>query len=92
MKKTIAVWGLFGLIIVSFWQVYAIISAPFPISNTPVAWLLARFSCPLLLVAGYLHSGVSIYWVLVTNLVTYAMFGIVVNAISKHRAFRVVRF
>ena len=85
MKKTIAVSGFFGLMVVFFWQVYALINAPIPINDAPAAWLLARLSCPLLLVAGYLHTGVSIYWVLVTNLVTYAMFGFVVNAASKIR-------
>jgi hypothetical protein len=80
MKHRIAIWGLAGFLIAAGW---AIVSWAVPLSTQPIALSLARFSCPIVLVGFSLHFGVPLAWVLIANVVTYALAGLVVETLWR---------
>jgi hypothetical protein len=78
----IAAWAGVGLLVAVAWWIYALAWAPTPITMTaPIVWTLVRFSCPVVMVGTYLHVGVSLFWVLVTNTATYALIGLIVESL-----------
>lgn len=50
-------------------------------------WSLARLSCPILLASFSFHFGIHLYWVLVANLATYALAGLILEGVRKSRQF-----
>jgi hypothetical protein len=78
-------WASLGLLIVAFWQLYASAAAPIPISAAEPLWTFARLTCPILLIGSYFHFGISIYWVLLANAATYALVGLMVEALRQNR-------
>jgi hypothetical protein len=83
MKFRIALWAGIGLFVVAGWQLYTFAtSAPMGM-DTPVAWTLARITCPVVFAGFYFHFGVSLYWVLVANAVTYATVGLMIEVLRR---------
>ena len=78
-------WGVAGFLIAGCW---AIVSLAIPLSTEPLLWNLARLSCPLVFAADALHSGISVYLVLLANLATYALLGTVVEILRPMHGFR----
>ena len=83
MKLRIAIWAGLGFLIAAGWAVYAF-AAPPPamLSGSPTA-TLAEISCPIVLAGIYFHFGVSLYWSLVANAVTYALIGLIVETARR---------
>src|ERR1700682_2763369 len=71
-----------GFIVAGCW---VILSLATPISGEPVLWGLARLTCPIVPVGLAFHFGVKWYWVLVANVPTYTMIGLVVEALRESR-------
>jgi hypothetical protein len=84
MKRRIAAWAGAGLLVATAWWLYALAWAPTPITMTaPMVWALVRLTCPLVLVGTYLHLGVSLYWVLLSNAAIYALIGLLVEGLRR---------
>lgn len=83
MKKRIAIWAVAGFLVASFWALYLLATAPYSNVGMHGLWVLAGISCPIM----FAHSHpVSVYQVLIANAVTYALIGLVVEALRKNRA------
>ena len=82
MKRRIELWGMGGFIVAGCW---VILSLAIPISEQPILWDLARLTCPIVPVSMALHFGVKWYWVIVSNVVAYALIGLMVEALLQSR-------
>jgi hypothetical protein len=82
MKRRIELWGIAGLIVSACWMILAL---AVPISEQPVLWGLARLTCPIVPVSMALHFGVKWYWVSVSNVIAYALIGLMVEALLQSR-------
>jgi predicted membrane chloride channel (bestrophin family) len=82
MKRRIELWGIVGFIVAGCW---VILSLAIPISEQPILWYLARLTCPIVPVSMALHFGVKWYWVIVSNVVAYALIGLMVEALLQSR-------
>ena len=84
MKYRIAMWASVGFLIAVSWAVYAFATtAPAMTSGDPIM-AFVELSCPIAFVSLHFHFGVSLYWSVVANAVTYALFGLAVEAM-RHR-------
>ena len=80
MKDRIVLWAKAGGFLAGIWAIYfAAISKDNPIS--PSVAMLSRLSCPIVFAGDYFHFGISMFWVLLSNIVTYAMAGLMVEAL-----------
>ena len=82
MKRRIALWGFAGLIVAGGWVV---LSWAIPISEEPILWGLARLTCPIVPVSFLFHFGVKWYWVLLANVPTYALIGLMLEGLRQSR-------
>ena len=81
MKLRIALWALAGTLIAAAWATYAYAAGPVPMLAHPAVWSFARLTCPLVLVADYFHAGVSVFWTLIANALTYGLMGFIVESL-----------
>jgi hypothetical protein len=83
MKCRIAIWASAGFLIAAWWAVYAF-AKPMSISlGGSIVGSLAGLSCPIALASLYLHFGVTYYWALLANAVTYALVGLMVEIMRR---------
>ena len=81
MNHRIALWTGAGFLVAGFWALFAV--ATFP-SSSERMWdlrTLIAFTCPVA-IAGR-HYAISIYSALLANAVTYALVGLVVEALRR---------
>ncbi|HLJ40328.1 MAG TPA: hypothetical protein VKT50_02455 [Candidatus Acidoferrales bacterium] len=78
MKLRIAIWSGVGALVVVFWTLYISATSPTPLG---IVRTLAYLTCPIAL-AG--HYTLSFYFVLFMNAATYALVGLVVEAMRGH--------
>jgi len=81
MKYGIAMWTSAGFLVAGVWALYAAATFPFSSERMRQAWTLIRVTCPIA-IAG-MHFPISLYWTLVANAVTYALFGLIVEALRR---------
>jgi len=81
MKYRIAVWASAGLLVAGFWALFAF--ATFPSTNERMrdVWTLVCLTCPVA-IAGR-HHPISLYEVLAANAVTYALIGLIMEALRR---------
>ena len=79
MKYRIAMWAGAGFLVAGGWALYAFVSTPFTNERLRDVWTLVRFTCPVA-IAGE-HFPISLYWALAANAATYALVGLVVEAL-----------
>jgi hypothetical protein len=80
MKYRIAIWSSVGFLIAGCWAVYfAVASKDNPID--PIVNTLAHVTCPVGIAGS--HFPISVYWVLVLNAATYALVGLIVEALRQ---------
>jgi len=80
MRYRIALWAGAGFLIAGGWAVYfALASKDRPIG--PIVSAVARLTCPVAIVGS--HIALSVYWVLVANVVTYALVGLAVETLRR---------
>lgn len=82
MRNRIAMWAGAGFIVAAFWILYAFATRPDTMQGL---WLLAGITCPITL-AG--HHPIGLFWVLIANAATYALVGLIVETLRKHRTHR----
>jgi len=83
MKKRIAMWAVAGLLVAGFWALYVLATAPYTNERMHDIWVFAGISCPIIFARSF---PVSVYQVLIANAATYALIGLVVEALRKNRA------
>ena len=80
MKFRVALWAVAGLLVAAAWGFYfAAANKNIPID--PVVSFLARLTCPIAIFGS--HFAISLYWVLVANLATYALVGAAVETLRR---------
>ena len=81
MKSRIAMSAGAGLLAAGFWALYF-----FPTGSMASAgpmWTLARLTCPVAFASLYFHFPLGIYWSLLLNAATYALFGLTVETLRR---------
>jgi hypothetical protein len=80
MKYRIAIWAATGFLVASGWSVYFFArNEALPIE--PIVSTLIRSTCPIAIVGS--HYPVSLYLALAANVATYALVGVVVEALRR---------
>jgi hypothetical protein len=84
MQRRIGLWTLLGFVVAAVW---VILSFVIPISPQPVLWGLARLTCPILPISIALNFGVKWYWFVASNVVAYALIGLIIETLQllRHR-------
>lgn len=87
MKYRIATWAIAGFLVAGFWAVYFYQTSQFvlrtavPIQAQPIAFTLARVTCPIAFASFYFNFPIGVYSVLLVNAITYAMIGLIVESL-----------
>jgi hypothetical protein len=76
-------WASACVLVVGCWHLDIVATAPIPISVEPIVWNLVRLSCPIVFGSFYFHFGVGIYWVLLANVATYGLVGLIVETLRR---------
>jgi hypothetical protein len=80
VKHRIAMWSVGGFLVASGWAVYFLVATKdHPIA--PIVSTLVRITCPVAIIGS--HDPVSLYSTLVANVATYAVVGLMVEALRK---------
>ncbi len=84
MKFRIAVWAMAGFLIAAGWAVYALATFPSPITPAqPLVWNLALLTQPIAYASFHFNFAASMYLVFVSNAVTYALLGLIVESLRR---------
>jgi hypothetical protein len=90
MRYRIAGWAIAGVLVAGFWAEYFLQTSHFalraavPIQSQPIAFTLARVTCPIAFASFYFNFPIGVYSVLLVNAVTYAMVGLIVETLRHH--------
>ena len=80
MKIRIAVWAAAGFLVAGGWAIYFFVkSKDHPME--PFVSTLVRLTCPIAIAGS--HYPISLYAALVANVATYALAGLVVEALRR---------
>lgn len=80
MKYRVVGWAILGLFVAAGWGVYfRLANKEIPID--PIVSFVARLTCPIGILGS--HFAISLYWVLVANLATYALVGVAVETLRR---------
>ena len=80
MKYRIAIWAGAGFLVASFWALYAFATSPFTNQRMQDIWPLVHLTCPITFVS---HHPLGLPWVLAANAATYALVGLIVEALRQ---------
>lgn len=80
MKFRIASWAMVGVFVAGFWALFAFATFP-STQRMRDLWTLICISCPIA-IAG-MHHAVTLYETLAANALTYALVGLIVEAVRK---------
>jgi hypothetical protein len=81
MKYRILVWAVAGFLVAGFWALYSFLSVP--ITSHEIMWRLAQLTCPVASASLYFHFPLGVYWSLLLNAATYALFGLTVETLRR---------
>ena len=79
MKLRIAIWASVGFLVAAFWALFAIATFPSTSERMRDVWVLISLTCPIS-IAG-MHYPISFYEALAANTLTYALVGLIVEAL-----------
>jgi hypothetical protein len=79
MKLRIAMWASAGFLVAVFWALFAIATFPSTSERMRDVSILMSLSCPVS-IAG-MHYPISLYEALAANTLTYALVGLIVEAL-----------
>jgi hypothetical protein len=86
MKYRIGTWASAGFVVMSFWAIYFLLTTRIPRAPVePIAWTLARLTCPIMLASFYFHFPVGVGWAFIANAATYALIGLIVETLRRKR-------
>lgn len=84
MKQRIAMWAGGGVVVMSFWAIYFLVTTRIPMApRESIAWALARLTCPVMLASFYFHFPVGIFWAFLANALSYAVVGLIVESLRR---------
>ena len=83
MKLRVALWAFAGILVAAGWWLYVWSTAPSSVATQPLLWMLAQFSCPLVLAGTYFHFGVSLLLVFLSNAIVYALAGLLLELLRR---------
>jgi hypothetical protein len=84
MKFRIAICAGLGFLVAVGWVVYSFSANPSPITPTePIVWNLALLTQPIALASVRFGFGISVYWVILTNTLTYGLIGLIVETMRQ---------
>lgn len=83
MRFRIALWAAAGFAVVWCWRLYIFLTFPAPMTLADTVGMLARITCPVVLVGIYFHVPLGFYLVLLVNTATYAMVGLIVEVLRQ---------
>ncbi len=78
MKNRIELWALVGFIVAVAWVA---VSFVIPLSPHRTLVALARVTCPIVPISMVLHFGVTWFWVIASNVVSYALIGLIIEGL-----------
>jgi hypothetical protein len=81
MKFRIVSWAGIGILVAVFWAFYFFPTVPISMISANPIWTLARLTCPVAF-AGF-HFPISIYRAILANAATYALAGLIVEALGQ---------
>jgi hypothetical protein len=81
MKYRIAMWAGAGFLVAAFWALFAWATFPSTSERMRDVWALISLTCPIAL-AGR-HYAIGVYAVLAANAATYALIGLMVEAMRR---------
>lgn len=84
MKTRIAIWASTGALWAVFWAIFVASTRTNTLATPGVLSTLADLTCPIVLLR---HYAVSLGFVILANAFTYALVGVIVEAI-RHRSHR----
>jgi hypothetical protein len=79
MKYRMALWAGAGFLVAGGWMLYAFTTAPLTNDRMRDVWTLAKVTCPVIMAGS--HLPLSLYWVLVANVATYVLVGLIVETL-----------
>jgi hypothetical protein len=79
MKYRLCGWAIAGFLVACFWAWYLF---PTGVTTNPSILDIARLTCAIV----FVDFGVRFYWVLLGNAITYALAGLLIEAMRSHRA------
>jgi uncharacterized RDD family membrane protein YckC len=80
MKYRIGKWAIAGFLVAGCWALYALAITPPAFTSADPMMTLVRLTCPIALLSFY---PIRLYWVLLANAATYALFGLVVETLRQ---------
>jgi hypothetical protein len=80
MKYRIAVWATTGFLVASVWAIYFLLASNGQLTQ-PIVSTLVQLTCPIAIVGS--HYPVSLSSALLANVATYALIGLVVEALRR---------
>jgi hypothetical protein len=83
VKFRIFLWAFAGFLVAAGWAFYAAATFPDLIQAKPLVWNLALLTQPLAFASMHFNFPASIYWVLITNAVSYALVGLIVETLRR---------
>jgi hypothetical protein len=84
MTFRIAVCAGLGFLVAVGWAVYSFSANPSPITPTePIVWNLALLTPPIALASVRFRFGISVYWVVLANTLTYGLIGLIVETMRQ---------
>ena len=83
MKTRVMIWAAVGFSIAAFWAMYWFVAPPAPAN--PVLLMAAKLTQPFAFATLRLQFGLSVYWALVANAVTYGLVGLLVETVRRHK-------
>jgi hypothetical protein len=81
VKLRIAIWASAGFLVAAFWALFAIATFPSTSERMRDVGILISLTCPVS-IAG-MHYPISLYADLAANAVTYALVGLIVEALRQ---------
>jgi hypothetical protein len=82
MKSRIVMWASLGLLVASYWAVYALATFPFTNDRMQDPWVmvLSRLTCPVTM---YRLFPLPLSWVVVVNAATYGLAGFMLETLRR---------
>jgi hypothetical protein len=83
MRYRVALWAGAGFLIAGFWAFYLFPIALPIVLNSPIIEILARATCPVVLLGSYFHVGLHVSWVLLANAASYALAALMIESLRQ---------
>jgi hypothetical protein len=84
MRNRIAMWAYAGFVVATVWAFYVLATSPFTNERMKGLWPLAWITCPITMAS---HYPISLWSVLIANVATYALVGLIVETLRKNRTY-----